>query len=98
MKKAKVIYCLALVALMVMETGCGFYGAHFDPAYSYPGPYPGVRADVDAIAHPSGDLPELSKILILDFPFSAALDTVVLPWDLSCWAYNNKGQTNNISQ
>ena len=54
------------------------------------GAYPGVRMDAGFIAHPTVIAPELSgnppliwTLATLDFPFSAVMDTLLLPIDLT---------------
>tara|TARA_B100000579_G_scaffold252004_1_gene207317 strand:- start:1485 stop:1727 length:243 start_codon:yes stop_codon:yes gene_type:complete len=39
--------------------------------------YPSVRYAGDALKHPS----KLTPLILIDLPFSAALDTVMLPFD-----------------
>ena len=51
-------------------------------------PYPGVRIDARQIADPSSvrGVPPGGVVFfsLVDFPFSAVLDTVLLPVDLAC--------------
>ena len=54
-------------------TGCGSLESRSDGTQS--GLYPGVKADLDGAS-------ESSAASILDLPFSFALDTVLLPFDL----------------
>jgi uncharacterized protein YceK len=49
-------------------------------------PYPGVRVDANQIAHPSAvagvPAPGVVFWSVVDFPFSAVLDTLLLPIDV----------------
>jgi uncharacterized protein YceK len=67
----------AFALLMFFCTGCGTVGSHVNScgSRSTHEAYSGVRADAALVA--SG-----SPGYILDFPFSAAADTLLLPVDL----------------
>ena len=49
-------------------------------------PYPGVRSDAELLAHPTGvGVPAVAAVAcgVIDLPLSAALDTLLLPIDLT---------------
>jgi uncharacterized protein YceK len=76
---SKSTLCLVVAALTFAGAGCGSIAGRGDSMF-YPGVYPGVRCDIYNLAHPeAGDMPQLRWFAIPDFPFSAALDTVLLP-------------------
>ena len=77
---------LMLTALSMSAAGCASIGGRGDDRF-YPGVYPGVRNHAYYFAHPEeSDMPSVWWLGIIDFPFSAALDTALLPWDLPYWA------------
>jgi uncharacterized protein YceK len=82
---------LVLVAIALAGSGCASIGARtgYADAGIYPGVYPGPRNIIHEMETPRG---AAHNILvwpcgIIDFPLSAALDTVLLPLDLPYWAY-----------
>jgi uncharacterized protein YceK len=96
MSASKAAYLLVVTA--VLGSGCGSIGGRSRSAY-YPGVYPGARCDVEFIVHHEGkDMSELWPLAVIDFPFSAAVDTVLLPWDLPYWALQPSPFTNNVSK
>ncbi len=68
----KLLLIIFSVAILV-STGCSSIKSRSDGTQS--GLYPGVKADLDGSS-------ESSAASILDLPFSFALDTVLLPFDL----------------
>lgn len=69
-----------LLALCVV-TGCASIGARQRDGAGRP--FAGVRDDVHYLAHPSeADQPGLQFMNIFDLPFSAVVDTLLLPYDL----------------
>jgi uncharacterized protein YceK len=76
------IFRLTGLLLLVFATGCAAVGArHRDGAGR---PFAGVHADAHYLAHPSeADVPGLQFLNIFDMPFSAVIDTLLLPYDLS---------------
>lgn len=65
------------------------------------GAYPGVRMDAHFIAHPKQINPDLSGnptvvwiLAAVDFPFSTAADTLLLPFDLTMHMPNSGKPTN----
>ncbi|HZE96115.1 MAG TPA: YceK/YidQ family lipoprotein [Planctomycetota bacterium] len=78
---------LPALALLLLLAGCGTIadmagdGHLVDPHVPAPHIYGGVR--VDAIAVDPGSLiAPLNYVFYLDFPFSAVLDTVLLPFSI----------------
>src|SRR6185295_3109300 len=88
-RRAVTISCLALVAVSLTGSGCASIGARtgkFAP-YVYPTVYPGPKTIIAGMQTQQG---VAHNILvwpcgIIDFPISAALDTVLLPFD---WPYS----------
>jgi uncharacterized protein YceK len=77
-----------LVGFFVLTiSGCSSISARAHDKF-YPGVYPGVRNSAYYISHPQeNDMPVVAVPFgILDFPLSAALDTVLLPFDWPYWA------------
>ncbi|NBR84830.1 MAG: YceK/YidQ family lipoprotein [Proteobacteria bacterium] len=69
-------------ACLLSLTGCAAIGMRTNG--SAPEPYAGVKGNAHYLANPQlADKPSLQFMNILDLPFSAALDTVLLPFDLS---------------
>jgi uncharacterized protein YceK len=70
-------FCLSLVALTILVTGCGSIGARWSGRRE---PYAGVKLNLETIRnyHTEGEL-----ISAADLPFSAIADTLLLPYDLS---------------
>ena len=68
----KLLLIIFSVAILV-STGCSSIKSRSDGTQS--GLYPGVKSDLDGS-------PESPAASILDLPFSFALDTVLLPFDL----------------
>ena len=88
-------FLLGLLALS--GSGCASIGGRGDSRF-YPGVYPGVRNHAYYFAHPEeSDRPSLWWLGIIDFPFSAALDTALLPWDLPYWVIRGSAATKDDS-
>ncbi len=68
-KRLLIIFSVSIL----VSTGCSSIKSRSDGTQS--GLYPGVKADLDGSS-------ESSAASILDLPFSFALDTVLLPFDL----------------
>ena len=69
---------VSLAGLLVLLTvGCGSIGARWQGNRE---PYAGVKLNVDTMKnyHTEGEL-----VSVIDIPFSAILDTFLLPYDLS---------------
>jgi uncharacterized protein YceK len=93
--------CLLTITGALLVAGCGSIGGRGgEGRYPvYPGVYPGVRNDAHFIAHrEDNDMPDLWWFKLVDLPFSAALDTVLLPWDLPYWAFQPTPCTNSVSR
>jgi uncharacterized protein YceK len=70
-----------LLLLPCFALGCASIGARQRDGAGRP--FAGVRDDAHYLAHPSdADKPSLQFLNILDMPFSAVLDTLLLPHDL----------------
>jgi uncharacterized protein YceK len=67
----------SVAGLVILLTGCGSIGARWQGNRE---PYAGVKLNVETVKnyHTEGEL-----ISALDLPFSAILDTFLLPYDLS---------------
>lgn len=91
--------CLVgLATMMLVATGCSSTSCHIG-AGAYSGAYAGLRMDAMLVTEDGGrELRVLGPIIgVLDFPFSAALDTVLLPWDLATGGTNhNQSVTNSV--
>jgi uncharacterized protein YceK len=82
-------FCLVLAAATLAGAGCASISARtgkYEP-YVYPTVYPGPKTIIYGMQHKQG---VAHNILvwpcgIIDFPLSAALDTVLLPFD---WPYS----------
>jgi uncharacterized protein YceK len=79
MKEFLVLGC-AGGTVVLFGAGCGSISAHEDNAP--PHMYAGVHRDAHDLAHPqdAGD-PPMQYLNIIDFPFSATLDTILIPYD-----------------
>ncbi len=82
----------------MMGSGCSSVRGRADSRF-YPGVYPGLQYHTaDYINHSEGEEPaffgqdgetketERRMAAVIDFPFTLALDTAALPWDLLYWA------------
>ena len=79
-KSAKIILGTSLLCTLFFTSGCAstlFRGVTKAEGLQPHGPYPSVRYAGDALKHPS----KLTPLILIDLPFSAALDTVMLPFD-----------------
>ena len=94
MKRLRILLAATAVALC----GCASIGGRGDSRF-YPSVYPGVQNHIYYFAHrEENDMPSLWWLGIIDFPFSAALDTALLPWDVPYWAFQPRACTNSASQ
>ncbi|SFN56227.1 Uncharacterized conserved protein YceK [Izhakiella capsodis] len=71
-RKAGIVICLSLVG-----SGCSSIMTHTGPDQGY---YPGTRACGDMIADSNNSWP-LRSLAAIDLPFSALMDTLLLPMD-----------------
>jgi uncharacterized protein YceK len=74
----KITLNLALVAVLVLLTGCGSLASRWRGQRGEA--YPGVRMDVEHATHYTT---EGEWIALFDIPLSAIVDTLFLPYDLS---------------
>lgn len=58
-------------------TGCSSVMSHTGPSQGY---YPGTRASAAIIADDQSSW-ALKPLALIDLPFSAVMDTLLLPWD-----------------
>ena len=71
---------LIMVVFGTFFSGCAAIGAR--QGSNKTRPYAGVRDDIHYLAHPSeADVPSLQWLNVIDLPFSAVVDTVMLPFD-----------------
>lgn len=84
-------------ALAALVSGCGTVARNREPFY--PGLYPACRFDVDFISHHNErDMGDLWPFFILDFPISAGVDTMLLPWDVGHLGCDTTRSTNNLPE
>ena len=84
----------------VFGSGCASVMGH-KPAEEVPKPYPGVRMDAEQVGHPNGrGVPAVPVVImsVIDMPFSAALDTVLLPIDLVRLACHSPEQRDDTAR
>ena len=75
------IRVILLCLLFAFSTGCAAIGARENKGAGVV--FAGVRNDVYYLIHPSqADYPFLQPLNLLDMPFSFAIDTICLPYDL----------------
>ncbi len=65
--------CLSLTGL----SGCASVMTHSGPSAGY---YPGTRASAGVISDKDSNW-VMKPLAVIDLPFSAVLDTLLLPWD-----------------
>ena len=82
---------MLLCATAVVLCGCGSIAGRGDSRF-YPGVYPGVQNLIHCFAHPAENDVPIWPLGIIDFPFSAALDTALLPGDLPYWVQSRTGR------
>lgn len=71
-----VLTCYCLAACLALS-GCSSVMSHTGPDMGY---YPGTRASVTILADEQTNW-IIKPLALLDLPFSALLDTLLLPWD-----------------
>ena len=79
-RSAKIIIGTSLLCALFFTSGCAstlFRRVTKAEGLQPHGPYPSVRYAGQALKHPS----KLTPLILIDLPFSAALDTVMLPFD-----------------
>ena len=71
---------LIILVVGTLFSGCAAIGVR--QGSNVTRPYAGVREDIHYLAHPSeADVPSLQWLNVIDLPFSAVVDTVMLPFD-----------------
>lgn len=65
------------VCLSLTSSGCSSVMTHTGPDQGY---YPGTRASADIVADSNSGWP-MRSLAVVDLPFSALLDTLLLPMD-----------------
>lgn len=77
-----ILRAITPLLLLCLHTGCASIGAREQDGAGRS--FAGVRNDAHYLAHPSeADQPGLQFMNIFDLPFSAVVDTLLLPYDLS---------------
>lgn len=77
MKLMKTLPLAGVVCCAMATTGCSSVMSHTGASQGY---YPGTRASADMLV--DGDTSwALKPLALIDLPFSAVLDTLLLPWD-----------------
>src|ERR1043166_4317269 len=91
--------CLSLI---LVSSGCGTMVSHFGDCGSTPpaGIYRGTRFDGACIAAPFASEPhvELLPVGLIDLPFSLAVDTIILPFDLVDYGKRKKREDERTVQ
>ena len=90
-KSAKIILGTSLLCTLFFTSGCAstlFRGVAKAEGRPMDVTYPSVRYAGDALKHPS----KLTPLILIDLPFSAALDTVMLPFDAASAARFRKSK------
>ena len=78
---ASIAVCLSCV--LIAGSGCASIAAHNKEPRNARA-YPGVRDDAYFLTHPhEADMPVIQWLCIFDLPFSALIDTILLPGDLA---------------
>jgi uncharacterized protein YceK len=67
----------ALACCTFMSSGCSSVMSHTGPNQGY---YPGTRASAEVLVDDHSSW-ALKPLALIDLPFSAVLDTLLLPWD-----------------
>jgi uncharacterized protein YceK len=93
-KARTTILMVGVTVIAGATTGCGSLN-EMGGIREYPGVYPGVRLDAHWLAHGNEtDYPLTTCVGLIDMPFSAAVDTVLLPYDI----FHHSQSTNDISK
>ncbi|HGY1167925.1 YceK/YidQ family lipoprotein [Citrobacter freundii] len=74
----KMLLTVIMYSAMVLVSGCSSVMSHTG---GKEGTYPGTRASATMISESDTNWGTKS-LAILDMPFTAVLDTILLPWDL----------------
>ena len=77
----KIMKCSPLAALLICSafttTGCSSVMSHTGASQGY---YPGTRASAELITDDKTSW-AIKPFALIDLPFSAVMDTLLLPWD-----------------
>ena len=73
----KTIRVIATSCMLLATNGCSSVMSHTGPNQGY---YPGTRASVDMLKDDNTSW-AMMPLVALDLPFSAVMDTVLLPYD-----------------
>ena len=77
----KIVKCSPLAALLIssafMTTGCSSVMSHTGASQGY---YPGTRASAELLTDDKSSW-AIKPLALVDLPFSAVMDTILLPWD-----------------
>lgn len=77
----KMMKCIPLTSVLVCgvltTSGCSSVMSHTGANQGY---YPGTRASADMIADDNTSW-AIKPLAVIDLPFSAVMDTILLPWD-----------------
>lgn len=75
---ARTFFYGVIGGITLLSCGCSSIMTHSGP---YDGYYPGVRNNADRISE--GEMGwGMTTLLLLDMPFSAVVDTILLPYDM----------------
>ncbi|MGK3143947.1 YceK/YidQ family lipoprotein [Pantoea sp. C2G6] len=77
MKLMKTLPLAGILCCSVVTTGCSSVMSHTGASQGY---YPGTRASADLLVDDDTSW-ALKPLALIDLPFSAVLDTLLLPWD-----------------
>ncbi|WP_409075054.1 YceK/YidQ family lipoprotein [Pantoea sp. C3] len=77
MKIMKTLPLAGIVCCAMATTGCSSVMSHTGASQGY---YPGTRASADMLVDDNTSW-ALKPLALVDLPFSAVMDTLLLPWD-----------------
>jgi uncharacterized protein YceK len=77
MRRVKAVSMAGVVCCAVVSSGCSSVMSHTGPSQGY---YPGTRASADMLVDSQTSW-AMRPVALVDLPFSAVLDTLLLPWD-----------------
>jgi len=77
MNLMKTLPLAGVVCCAVAASGCSIVMSHTGASQGY---YPGTRASADLLVDDDTSW-ALKPLALIDLPFSAVLDTLLLPWD-----------------
>ncbi|MCZ4059703.1 YceK/YidQ family lipoprotein [Pantoea sp. LMR881] len=77
MKLIKALPLAGVICCAVVTSGCSSVMSHTGASQGY---YPGTRASADLLVDDNTSW-ALKPLALVDLPFSAVMDTLLLPWD-----------------